>query len=214
MFSYTVVARGSVIVASYSPDGTDLTREVQKLLQTPFVKNEQRRMNRFVFTFQKKGNITFICATQNDEGTNLAIKYLTELSDKWVFSFGEKTKTAQADALSSQSRELFETVINDFAAANKKERIKREIEKTQRVITESIDMAMTRGDDLENLSSKTEDLLSTSNEFKNQATNLKNTLKCAHYKTIGVYFLLAIAVIYFVLTFVCGGLFLSKCFKK
>lgn len=214
MFSYTIVARGKTIVASYSPDGTDLMREVQKLLETPFVKNEQRRMNRYVFSFLKKSNLTFICATQSDEGANSAIKYLDELSDKWVISFGDRANTAQANSMTQQARGLFENVINNIEAANKTEKIKRDIEKTQRIMSESVEMAMVRGNDLENLTSKTEDLLSTSSEFKNQATNLKKTMQCAHYKSIAIYILLALAVIYFILTFVCGGVFLGKCFKR
>ena len=211
MFSFTIVAREKTILATYSPDGTDLTREIQKLLETPFVKNEQRRMNRYIYTFLKKNNLTFICASQADENISVAIKYLDNLSDKWIIALNDKSKIAPAFSMTEQTKTLFESVIQDVLAANKTEKIKRDLEKTQRIVQDSVEMALVRGGELQSLAGKSEDLLSSSNEFKNQATNLRKTMQCAHYKSMMVYALLILAVIYFVLTFFCGGITLSKC---
>ena len=211
MFSFTIVARGKTILASYSPDGTDLTREMQKLLGTPFVKNEQRRMNRYIYTFLHKNNLTFISASQADENISTSLKYLDTLADKWVLNLGDKSKIAPAFSMSEDGRGIFQSVIQEIESTSKTEKIKRDLEKTQRMVQDSVEMALVRGGELQSLSSKAEDLLSTSNEFKNQATNLKKTMQCAYYKSKIIYIIAIIAIIYFILTFICGGLSLKRC---
>ena len=211
MFSFTIVAREKTILAIYSPDGTDLTREMQKLLETPFVKNEQRRMNRYIYTFLKKNNLTFICASQVDENVSTSLKYLDTLADKWFLNLGDKSKIAPAFSMSNDGKNIFQSVIQEVEASSKTDKIKRDLEKTQRMMQDSVEMALERGGELQSLSTKAEDLLSSSNEFKNQATNLKKTMQCAYYKSKIIYAIAIIAIIYFFLTFICDGFTLHRC---
>lgn len=206
MISYSAVCRGDVIIASYSPDGTDLSRETQKLIETPVNRNEQRRMNRYIFTFLKKNSLLFICASNADDSSSLPMQYLDRLSDKWYLSYYESSKRCAANALTAQARDLFQAVLADTTESiNKAEKIKREMEQTQRIMTDSMQMAMARGNQLNDLSTKTEDLLSTSAEFKNQATNLKNKMRCARYKSRAIMATIVLIIIYYILTKICGG---------
>lgn len=215
MISYTVVARGSTIIASHSFDNSDLAREMQKLLETPFVKNEQRRMNRYIFTFVKKNNLTFICASPVDDASSVAIQYLDKLSDKWNITFADVSMNASPNSLSKQSKELFESVFADVSQnAITAEKIKREMEQTQMIMTESMQKALSRGNDLENLSTKTEDLLSTSNDFRNHATSLKNKMLCARYKAYALYGTIVLVLVYYIIAKICGGYSLRpRCLK-
>ncbi|EAX95775.1 Synaptobrevin family protein [Trichomonas vaginalis G3] len=215
MISYTAVARGQTIIATYSPDGTDLNREAQKLLETPLEKNEQRRMNRFIFTFLKKNSLVFICASSADDPSSIPLQYLDKLSDRWYLSFYEASKRAGPNGLSTQTADLFRAVLDDISTSNNKaEKIKREMEQTTRIMTDSMQKAISRGEDLENLSNKTEDLLSTSVDFKNQATNLKNKMRCARYKSLAFWGIILLVIIYYILTKICGGYNLKpRCLK-
>ncbi|EAX89971.1 Synaptobrevin family protein [Trichomonas vaginalis G3] len=215
MIPYTTVARGQTIIASYSRDGTDLSREVQKLLEQPYVVNEQRRMNRYIFTFCKKNNLTFICASPAESPTSYAVQYLDRLSDCWCLTLLDASKTATQNSLSNSTKDIFDAVYKDVIENEpSSEKIKREMEQTQRLMTESVQLAMSRGNDLENLSTKTEDLLSTSADFRNNAVNLKNKMLCARYKAYALYTAIVFIILYYILAKICGGYSLKPRCRK
>ncbi|KAH0790107.1 Vesicle-associated membrane protein [Histomonas meleagridis] len=214
LISYTAVARGGIILATHSTDGSDFERDIQKLLESPFVRNEQRRMNHFIFSFYKGASLSFICVSPAEVNRQIPLKYLEILSNKWNLIIGDKGNTAGPHSLTNQAREIFEkSIIQATETISKTEKIKKDLDHTQKIITDSLHMALERGDDLQHLSTHTEDLLATSEDFMNQANNLKNKMRCARIKSVIIKIVLLIVVAYILISFFCGGLRLKKCLK-
>ena len=212
---YTAIARGGIIIATYSNNNIDLSREIQKLLETPFVKNEQRRMNRFIFTFYKGNPLTFICATSIETEKQIPLIYLEILSSRWSSLVGDKSNLAGPHSLSLPYKNIFEITIKEATQPlSRTEKIKRDLDQTQRMVTDSVNLALNRNNELEKLNSKTEDLVATSDEFRIQANNMKNKMFCSWIKSMSLYGILFLLFIYIILTFFCGGYSLQNCFKK
>ena len=210
MISYTIAARGTIIIADYSPDGTKLEREMQKLLEQPFVRGEQRRMNRYIYTFYKGSSINFVCATSQEVDKSLPLKYLENLANRWNTSVGEKALNAGPHSLTKQCKSIFEYAMNESQISTT-DLIRQDLDQTQRLMTETVHHALLRGDQLETLSLKSEDLVSTSDQFRQQSTKLRQKMYCASLKSKILTVLLIIFVIYMILTSFCGGLLLKKC---
>lgn len=204
--SFTAVARSKTIIASYSSDGNDLTRDVQKLLETPFVKNEQRRTRNYLFTFYKSPTLNFICACPLDVDRQAPLTYLDTLSNRWNATVGEKSLTAGPNSLSQECRTLFEATLSEYnSAISKAEKIKKDLDQTQKIMTDSVHSALNRGEELQSISLKSEDLLNMSEDFRNQASNLKNKMFWSWVKSKGIIILIVLIILYIVLTFICGG---------
>jgi vesicle-associated membrane protein 7 len=73
--------------------------------------------------------------------------------------------------------------------------------------------AFDRGSDLQAISSKSEDLLSTSEEFRAQATNLKWKMRCQYIKSWICWIVIILLIVYFLATRFCGGWMLGACFR-
>ena len=210
MISYTIAARGTIIVADYSPDGTNLEREMQKLLENPFVRGEQRRMNHYIYTFYKGNSINFVCATSQEVDKSFPLKYLDNLSNRWSTVVGEKSLSAGPHSLTKQCKPIFEAAMNESQISTT-DLIRQDLDQTQRLMTETVHNALIRGDQLENLKLKSEDLVSTSDQFRQQSTKLRQKMYCASIKSTILTVVVVIFIIYLILTFFCGGLFLKRC---
>ena len=93
---------------------------------------------------------------------------------------------------------------------NKCEEIKMEIDETKNVMLHNIDQIISRGEKLELLIDKSQNLSTHSYTFKKRAKKLRRRMWC---KSIGMtvfLILFIIAIIYVMLSFVCGFDF-SKC---
>ena len=212
---YTAVVRGKVIIASYSSENVNLGREIQRLIETPFAKNEQRRTRNYLYTFNKGSQLVFICASPLDVDKTVPVSYLDLLSNRWNAAASDKSQSAGQNELSQPFKNLFEATLNEFSQTlSKTEKLKRDLDQTQQIVAESLHSAFNRGENLNSLSAKSENLMSTSGEFKAQATSLKNKMFCAKVKSTIFYFSVIIVIIYLILVFVCGGWDLKpRCLK-
>jgi vesicle-associated membrane protein 7 len=103
-------------------------------------------------------------------------------------------------------------LFNDYSSATKTSELAGQLDEVQQILTESTTKAFDRGAELESISSKTEELLSTSEEFRTLSTNLKWKMRCAWLKSWAGRILLVIVIIYLLLSWLCGGFKLQRCF--
>lgn len=207
------VSRGNVILATYVPQsGVDLERDVQKLVEQKLNNNEQRRMNYYIFSIYKSDpmNLTFICASSNEkfDDPQFPLKYLEQLSTRWNFTFSDRASISKAGphSLTQAGRNLFESVLKEVSNVSKTEKMKRDLDQTQRIMADSVKSALDREDQLHQLTNKSESLMATSESFKAQSQNLKNKMRCSYYRSLFIKFLIILIAIYVILVFVCGGI--------
>lgn len=211
---FTAVARGGIIIASHAPTGVNLERNVQNLLEQPLTNNEQRRMNYYIFTVHKGRLLNFVCATTADSDRSFPIKYLETISAKWNLTIGEKGSWAGPHSLSREAIPIFNAAMSEVSSMSKTETIKRELDQTQRIVTDSLHMAIARGEELESLNNKSETLMATSEDFKTQATNLKRRMCLQKAKSWGAIGAIVLLLFYIILASSCGGLALPRCFHR
>lgn len=214
---FVAVSRGNIILATYIPQsGVDLERDVQKLISQPLNNNEQRRMNYYIFSICKSSpmNLTFICASSNEkfEDPQFPFKFLDQLSTRWNFTYGDKASsisTAGPHSLTKSSQSLFENVLKEALNIAKTEKMKQNLEATQRMMEDSVKGAMDRDEQLHQLTNKSESLMATSENFKAQSQNLKNKMRCSYYRSLFIKIFIALIIVYVILIYVCGGVTLK-----
>lgn len=214
---FVAVSRENVILATYIPQsGLDLEKDVQKIVNQSLKNNEQRRMNYYIFTIYKSNpmNLTFICASSNEkfEDPQFPFKYLEQLSTRWNFTYGDKASsisTAGPHSLTKSSQNLFQTVLKEVSNISKTEKMKHDLDQTQRFMEDSVKAEIARDEQLNKLTNKSESLMATSESFKAQSQNLKNKMRCSYYRSLFLKIFIALIILYVILIYVCGGMTLK-----
>jgi hypothetical protein len=209
---FVAVARGSVILAAFASPGTDLEREVQSLLEQPFVHNEQRRTSYHIFTFHKNQTLSFICSTPPEVDPKIPLRFIQLLATRFNSAYPTISPTAPAHSLTRQAQGLITNTITEvIGLASKTDQLKQELGETQRVLNQSLQKALGRGDELQLLTESSERIVSTSEDFRTQSRNLKNKMRCEYWKSWGWRIVVLLVIVYFILKWFCGGWTLQKC---
>jgi vesicle-associated membrane protein 7 len=127
---------------------------------------------------------------------------------------GPVSASAADHALDQIFASSFAAPFDDYPNRTKTAELAQQLDEVQQIMTESVTKALNRGAELEAISSKSEDAMAASEEFRSQAANLKWHVRCASIKSCVARILIAIVVIYLLLSWLCGGFKLRRCLRR
>jgi vesicle-associated membrane protein 7 len=96
-------------------------------------------------------------------------------------------------------------------AADKISKVKGEIDEVKSVMVTNIEQVLARGEKIELLVDKTENLNQQAFKFKRQSRDLKNSMWWKNVKLMIIIFVIVVLVLYFIIAMACGTPDLSKC---
>jgi hypothetical protein len=205
---FVAVARNSVILATYGT--ASLERDVQAFLEQTFVINEQRRTNYHIFTFYKGHSLNFVCSSPPEGEKQIPLRFLEILANRWASAFPDLPPTAAAHSMTRKAEPLIAAVVAEVAASPT-DRLKQELDETDRVLKTSLQKAFGRGEDLQILTDNSQCIMASSEDFRIHAKNLKNKMFCQYVKSWAITIIAIALLIYFLLRFICGGWTLKRC---
>lgn len=208
--SYTAVIRGKVIIASYGEQSQKYEKDILRLLPSSQAKTEQKITSGHMYSFVSTPSLIFACVSLQSSDQQRVIQYLDTLSRRWAATLGPSSNTAGLHAMDDQFVKNFGPLIEEYNNTGGKTRqINQQLEETQQILTDTVSKALDRGEELQTISTKSEDLLSTSEEFRTQANNLKRKMRCSYYKTNIIWIAVAILILYLIIAAFCGLTFKS-----
>jgi vesicle-associated membrane protein 7 len=211
---FVAVARGSVILAAFAAPGVDLEREVQSFLEQPFVLNEQRRTNYHIFTFYKHQALSFVCSSPPEADKRVPLRVLEALAPRFQAAFASVGASAAPHSLTRPAQALIAATIAEVAgAAAKTAQLRRELDQAHGILSESVQKALGRGEDLQLLADASERAVATSEDFRNQARALRQRMCWQYAKAWALRVALALVLVYLILRWVCGGWALPRCHR-
>jgi hypothetical protein len=205
---FVAVARNSAILATHGTAG--LERDVQALLEQTFVINEQRRTNCHIFTFYKGRALNFVCSSPPEVDKQVPLRFLAALAGRWAPAFPDLPPAAAAHSMTRKAESLIAAAVEEVARSPT-DRLRQELDETDRVLKTSLQKAFGRGEDLQILTGNSERIMASSEDFRNQAKNLKNKMFCQYLKSWAFRIIAIALIVYFLLKFICGGWTLKRC---
>lgn len=121
---------------------------------------------------------TYLCMTEKDFGNRIPFKFLEELEKKFLEKYGEKAKTALENSLNSEFKKTLRQ-LQEFHSNQKNDnisKVKNQIDEVKGIMINNIDKVLERGDQLDQLVVRTEELTNVSQDFRVKAKKLKNTM--------------------------------------
>lgn len=213
---YAAVAKDRMIIASYIADKTDFEKEVVKLLPQASARTEQVISSNHVFSYLSTTSLVFACVTPQTEDRRVPLNYLDVISRRWGATILGSNNATTSHCYDKQFADAFGEFTKSFAnPAYKTKGIQQTLEQTQAELTSAMTKAYERGNQLDDLDDKSQQLLSNSEDFRAASTQLKNQMRCKYYKELFFWFVVIFIVFYLLLAMICGGMNLKpRCVKS
>ncbi|KAI7755606.1 hypothetical protein M8C21_016679 [Ambrosia artemisiifolia] len=214
---YTVVARGSVVLAEYSVTQTNAStigRQIMEKIGGDDDINVSYLQDRFMFHVKRSDGLTVLCMADDVSGRRVPFTFLEGIHQRFVRTYGRAVLSAQAygmnDEFSRVLSQQMEYYSND-SNADRINRLKGEMGQVHTVMLQNIDKVLERGDRLELLVDKTATMKNNTLRFKKQSRRYRNAIWWRNVKLMFSLIFLLLVLVYVVVAFACNGLTLPSC---
>ncbi|KAK9079981.1 hypothetical protein SSX86_001656 [Deinandra increscens subsp. villosa] len=214
---YTLVARGSVVLAEFSGTPTNASTVARQILEKTPGNNDMNvsySQDRYIFHVKRTDGLTVLCMADDVAGRRIPFAFLEDIHQRFVRTYGRAVLSAQAygmnDEFSRVLSQQMEYYSND-PNADRINRLKGEMGQVRTVMIENIDKVLDRGDRLELLVDKTATMQTNTLRFRKQTRRFRSTVWWRNVKLTIVLILLILVIAYVVSAFVCHGLTLPSC---
>jgi hypothetical protein len=215
-FQYALVARGTTPLAEYSVSTGNSRAVVLKMLESldpgkPRAIVEQAAGN--ILSLTDPDRISYACVVDRQVSSSAGYSFLDELKGKWRQRYGN---SAGSFAPSSKNTEFGNTEIaslmrnynsQSFAKLNQ---IKANLESAQTEMAQNLTKALARGEQLELMETKAEDIRNSAQSFRRDAEKLRCQQCVNKWRWWVLGSIILIVVIFVVVWILCGTTF-QKC---
>ncbi|KAF8400607.1 hypothetical protein HHK36_013906 [Tetracentron sinense] len=216
---FSLVARGSVVLAEFSATSTNASTIARQILEKIPGNNDSHvsySQDRYIFHVKRTDGLTVLCMADDIAGRRIPFAFLEDIHQRFVKTYGRAVHSALAYAMNDEFSRVLSQQMDYYSNdpnADRINRLKGEMSQVRNVMIENIDKVLERGDRLELLVDKTATMQGNTFRFRKQARRFKNTAWWKNVKlTVALIFILLI-IIYAVLAFVCHGPTLPSCRK-
>ncbi|CAN6552485.1 unnamed protein product [Malus baccata var. baccata] len=209
---YSFVARGSVVLAEYTEfTGNFSTIAAQCLQKLPSSNNKfTYNCDGHTFNYLVENGFTYCVVAAESAGRQIPIAYLERIKDDFNKRYGGgKAATAVANGLNREFgpklKDHMKYCVDHPEEINKLAKVKAQITEVKGVMMENIEKVLDRGEKIELLVDKTDNLRSQAQDFRTQGTKMKRKmwLQNMKMKLIVVAILVVIALIIYLS--ICRG---------
>ncbi|XP_071787470.1 vesicle-associated membrane protein 7-like [Asterias amurensis] len=216
---YATIARGTTVLANFAACHGNFTEVTNQIL--PKVPPENTKLtyshDSYLFHYISDERIVYLCITDDEFERSRAFMFLGEIKRKFKTTYGSQVKTALPFAMNSEFSRVLATQMRHFSEEIPVDRlgtIQNDLEDLNRIMVRNIETISNRGEKLELLIDKTEDLETTSLTFRKSSKTLARSMCVKNLKLTVILVIVFILIIYFIVSAVCGGLGWQKCVHK
>ena len=217
-FQYGMVARGEIPLAEYSTVQGNHRSIALRMLQSINPQDPRCIVEQAGHTFYSltdQNRTTFLCLADSSVSRNLQISFCEELQRKWRTRYGNNTNSFMANSKDSEFGPEIATLISIYNNERQKKiaQIKDNISDAQAQMTKNLSLALARGEQLNIMEEKANEIKDSATQFKREATKVKNKMCCQRYMWYFIGIAIGILVIFIILLIACKPNF-SACKKK
>lgn len=204
---YAVVARGNVIMAS----GPEPNQGLNAALKGVFSKITSGRLHQIdqgkqVVRIITDNGMNFACLADSSVDSKRQVSFLEELQRQWVRKYGQGT---QNFAENQKNGEFGPTIQSSLSAFNSEQGhkiaiIKENIMQAQEAMTKNLEEALKRGDSLEAMENKANELNNHAQQFERSTKDLKRKMCFQKYRWYFLGALIVVVLIWLISSFICG----------
>lgn len=212
---YSVVARGTTVLAKFATCAGNFSEVTEQILAKISPENGKLTLSHssYLFHYICEDGIIYMCITDDEFERSRAFLYLNEIKRRFRSTYGQRVDTAIAYAMNTEFAPILGNEMKYYSESRDIDTISRvhgELDELKGIMVRNIDNVAMRGERLELLVYKTENLSANSVTFRAQSRNLQRAL---FWKNVKLYLIVAaivLVIIYFIIAMFCG-MSLSNC---
>ncbi|KAM7443977.1 Vesicle-associated membrane protein [Porites harrisoni] len=197
---YSVVARGTTVLAKFASCAGNFAE------------------GSYLFHYISEDRIIYLCITDNDFERSKAFLYLTEIKKRFQTAYHGRAQTALPYAMNSEFSRVLSGEMRRFsdtgASADNLTKVQGELDELRGIMVKNIDTIAQRGERLELLIDKAEDLNTSSLTFKKSSKGLARAMWWKNVKITIILVIVIIVILYFIISAACSGLDWGGCIHK
>ncbi|KAE8655353.1 VAMP724 protein [Hibiscus syriacus] len=209
---YAFVSRGEVILAEYTEFSGNFNSIAFQCLQKLPSSNNKFTYNcdGHTFNYLVDNGYTYCVVADESAVRQVTIAFLERVKDDFVSKYGsEKTTTAPANSLNKEFgpklKEHMQYCVEHPEEICKLAKVKAQVSEVKGVMMENIEKVLDRGEKIELLVDKTENLHQKAQDFRNIGTKIRRKMWLQNMKIKLIVLGILLALILIVVLSVCHG---------
>ncbi|XP_042457919.1 vesicle-associated membrane protein 721-like [Zingiber officinale] len=208
---YSFVARGTIVLAEYTEFTGNFNSIASQCLQKLPSSNNKFTYNcdAHTFNYLVEDGYTYCVVAVESVGRQIPIAFLERVKEDFSKRYGGKAATAAANSLTrefgSKLKEHMQYCIDHPEEISKLTKVKAQVSEVKGVMMENIEKVLDRGEKIELLVDKTENLRSQAQDFRQQGTQIRRKMWLQNMKIKLIVLGIIIALILIIILSVCHG---------
>ncbi|KAF9137456.1 hypothetical protein BGX30_010198 [Mortierella sp. GBA39] len=214
---YALVARGTIILAEYTNSSGNFTTVTEAILEKIPPNNSKLTYvyDRYLFHYICHDGLTYMCMADDTFGRRIPFAFLQDIKTRFLTQYArERAMSAMVPYGMNEFSKTIAKQMEYFSTNPEADRIKQvqgEIEQVKDVMVHNIERVLERGERIELLVDKTDNLNQQAFAFKKRSTQLKRTMWWKNTKLTIILTSVIIVLIYLIICSACGFPFWSSC---
>lgn len=213
---YSVISRGTTVLAKYADCVGNFAEVTEQIISKVAMENHKLTYTHgdYLIHYNCENKIIYMCITDNQFERGRAFLFLADIKQRFIQTYGLQVATAIAYAMNSEFSKVLAQQMAFFSQSREVDKISKvhgQIGELKDIMIKNIDNLRDRGEKLELLVNKTENLSNNSVAFRKASRNLARQM---FWKKVRVYVavtVLIILIIYVIISMACGGLAWQSC---
>lgn len=210
---YSFVARGTTVLAEYTSYHGNFNTVALECLQN--VRNPETKFtincDRHTFNFLNHGEFTYLVVADEGYGRQIPFVFLERVADEFDSKLGAKGRTAATNSLDKQFgprlKHHMEYVMAHPEEISKVAAVQRKVDEVKNIMVENIEKVLERGEKIELLVDKTDDLRYQAEKFHKTGRHLRSKMWWQNFKMKILLCSIILIVILIIVLLICfpGG---------
>lgn len=216
---YSVISRGTTVLAKNAEcvgNFAEVTEQIIKNIPSHNHKLTYAHGN-YLIHFINEDRIIYMCITDDEFERARAFMFLAEIKRRFLLQYGLQAATAISYAMNTEFSPVLAYEMKHYSESNEFDAISRvhgQIDELKDIMVKNIENVTARGERLELLVNKTENLRDTSVSFRKTSRNLARAMFWNHIKMYVIVGAVIIFIVYVIVSMACGGLLWQTCVHK
>ena len=167
----------------------------------------------YMFHYHNKDGLSVLCMANASYSNRLAYEFLFKIRDKIFEEYGKEFNQAIGFSLKKHFIEEVKQIMQNYniKKEDKIAVVQKNIDEVKNIMIQNIDKILERGDKIEILVTKTDELQSNAVVFNKTAKKVKMHFLCKNLRLTILVSLILLAVIMLIVILSCGGFNFDKC---
>ncbi|CAG9765474.1 unnamed protein product [Ceutorhynchus assimilis] len=216
---YSVVSRGTTVLAKYASCAGNFAEVTEQIISKIPDYNDKLTYSHgtYLFHYICENRIIYMCITDNEFERSRAFLFLNEIKRRFQSHYGPSADTAIAYSLNAEFARVLANEMKHYSESHDVDLVSKvhsELDELKNIMVKNIDSVAMRGERLELLVNKAENLNSGSVSFRQTSRNLARSMFWKNIKLYVIIGSVVIVIIYLLVSMACGGLAWQGCIAK